>query len=178
MEGYCHILAWQNCKLHTWYKKNMIRFLASGCWTGYLPYMPGTWGSLVAIPLALVLAPYDWQVLLAVVVFITLLGWGISQKLIEEDPTDTDPSYIVIDEIAGLLLTYCIIQWFNASLTWPELGIGFACFRVFDIWKPFPVGWVDRRLASSVSTAGLGVMMDDLVAAVPAAVFAILILSV
>lgn len=155
----------------------MIRFLASGFWTGYLPYMPGTWGSLVAIPLVWILMPFGWQGLLIATIFISFLGWGLSHRLIQEDPYDTDPSYIVIDEIAGQLLTYCIIQWFNTSLTLLDLGIGFVFFRVFDIWKPFPIGWVDQRLAGSVPTAGLGVMVDDLIAAVPAAVLAILVLS-
>lgn len=155
----------------------MIRFLASGFWTGYLPYMPGTWGSLVAVPLAWGLAFYGWQGLLAATVFVFFLGWWLSQKLIEQHPTDKDPSYIVIDEIAGLFLTYCIIQWFNTSLMLSELGMGFICFRVFDIWKPFPINWVDRRLADSVATAGFGVMVDDLIAAVPASILAIVILS-
>lgn len=155
----------------------MIRFLASGFGTGYLPYMPGTWGSLVAIPLAWILMPFGWEALLIATIFIFLLGWALSQKLIQVDPHDTDPSYIVIDEIAGQLLTYCIIQWFNASLTLLGFGIGFVFFRAFDIWKPFPIGWVDQRLANSISTAGLGVMVDDLIAAVPAAVFAILLLA-
>lgn len=154
----------------------MVRLLASGFWAGYLPYMPGTWGSLLAIPLAWILIPFGWEALFAVTIFISLLGWWFSQKLICQDPHDRDPSYIVIDEIAGLLLTYSIIQWFNASLTLFGLAIGFVFFRIFDIWKPFPIGWVDQRLAGSVSTAGLGVMVDDLIAAIPAAVLAILML--
>jgi phosphatidylglycerophosphatase A len=155
----------------------MVLFLASGFWTGYLPYMPGTWGSLMALPIVWFFISSEEQGLLFITIFITLLGWGVSQKLVEKNPTDLDPSYIVIDEIAGLLLTYCIIQWFNAPLTGFTLGVGFICFRIFDIWKPFPINWVDQQLAKSVSTAGLGIMIDDLIAAVPAAAFATLILS-
>jgi phosphatidylglycerophosphatase A len=75
-----------------------------------------------------------------------------------------DPSTIVIDEVAG--------QWLvllGAALDPLSYVLAFVLFRVFDIWKPWPVSWVDRRL-----TGGLGIMLDDLLAAV----YAVLALSV
>ncbi len=154
----------------------MIRFLASGFGTGHLPYMPGTWGSLVAIPFAWLLAPFGWQGMLIATVISFLLGWGLSNKLLLDSPEDTDPSYIVIDEIAGLLFTYCLVQLVKSELSSGAIALGFLMFRLFDIWKPFPIGWVEIRLASSPRTSGLGIMVDDIIAAIPAAALTILVL--
>lgn len=154
----------------------MTRFLASGFYTGYLPYMPGTWGSLVGILLAWPLMSYGWEIFLTAAIFTFLLGWFLSQKLTQETPQDTDPSYIVIDEIAGLFLTYCLISWFLGELSFLALGMGFAAFRLFDIWKPFPINWVDKNLSKFPSMVGLSVMLDDILAAIPAACLTILIL--
>lgn len=154
----------------------LARFLASGFWTGYLPYMPGTWGSIVGVLLAWPLVSFGWEGFLAATIFTFLLGWMLSQKLIQENPQDTDPSYIVIDEIAGLFFTYCVIDWFLGQLSPLALGIGFAAFRLFDIWKPFPIDWIDENLAALPHMTGLGVMLDDILAAIPAAGLTILIL--
>jgi phosphatidylglycerophosphatase A len=154
----------------------ITRFLASGFYAGYLPYMPGTWGSLVGVLLTWPLMSCSWDIFLIVTIFTFLLGWFLSQKLVQENPQDTDPSYIVIDEIAGLFLTYCIIIWFFRELSFLALGIGFATFRLFDIWKPFPIGWVDKNLSQFPPMVGLSVMLDDILAALPAAGLTILIL--
>lgn len=154
----------------------MYQFLASGFGSGYLPFMPGTWGTGVAMLLAWFLRPFGWEAFLIATIFTSLLGWGLSHKLIKAQPKDRDPSYIVIDEIAGLFLTYCLINWILEELSVLALSLGFIMFRLFDIWKPFPIGWVDKKLAGSVQTAGLGVMVDDLMAAIPAAALTILIL--
>ncbi len=152
------------------------RLLASGFYAGYLPYMPGTWGSFVGVLLTWPLISCDWEIFLIATIFTFLLGWLLSQKLIQENPQNTDPSYIVIDEIAGLFLTYCIITWFFGELSFLALGTGFAAFRLFDIWKPFPINWVDKNLSKFPPMVGLSVMLDDILAAIPAASLTILIL--
>lgn len=154
----------------------MARFLASGFGSGYLPYMPGTWGSMVGVIMACFLKQFGTSGFLIATIFTSLLGWKLSHQLIKDHPINRDPSYIVIDEIAGLFLTYGFINWMMGELSALALGMGFVLFRVFDIWKPFPIGWVDKKLAASVQTAALGVMIDDLMAAVPAAAITILVL--
>lgn len=152
----------------------MRRFLASGFGSGYLPYMPGTWGSLIAVPIGWALAPFCWQWMLVVAGIVFFFGWFLSQELLAASPEDTDPSYIVIDEIAGLLFTYALFQFFHGTLNLLALVLGFLWFRLFDIWKPFPICRVEARLAKSLSTSGLGVMVDDIMAALPAAGLTIL----
>ena len=152
------------------------QFLASGFGSGYLPSMPGTWGTVVGLLLSWPLKPFGAVAFLSATIFTFFLGWKLSHQLIKNQPSDTDPSYIVIDEIAGLFLTYCLIDWMMGELSIQALGIGFLLFRLFDIWKPCPIGWVDEKLASSIQTAGLGVMVDDLMAAIPAAATTILVL--
>ena len=127
--------------------------------SGLLPKAPGTWGSLAALPfcVALLWAGGPW--LLGVgIVTISLLGWWASSehaRLIGRD----DPGEIVIDEVAGLW-----IALLPASLAWPDVAIAFLLFRVADIFKPWPASWADRQLHG-----GLGIMADDLVAGVYAA---------
>lgn len=157
-------------------KFTMTHFLASGFGSGYLPYMPGTWGSVVGMLMAWFLKPFGAPGFLIATIFTSLLGWKLSHQLIKTHPVNRDPSYIVIDEIAGLFLTYCFIDWVMGGLSTLAWGMGFLLFRIFDIWKPFPIGWVDKKLAASVQTAGLGVMLDDLLAAIPAAAITILVL--
>jgi phosphatidylglycerophosphatase A len=92
------------------------------------------------------------------IVTVSLLGWWASSehaRLIGRD----DPGEIVIDEVAGLW-----IALLPASLAWPDVAIAFLLFRVADIFKPWPASWADRQLHG-----GLGIMADDLVAGVYAA---------
>lgn len=146
----------------------MTRLIATFFGVGTLPFAPGTWGSLVAVPLAVILylAGGFWA-LVAGCVVVFLAGSYVTH--IETMGADNhDPSEIVIDEVAGQWITLLPLFWvmapFAITLTnalW--LGIGFALFRAFDILKPGPVGWVDK-----IETP-LGVMLDDVVAGVLAA---------
>ncbi|MBF0110230.1 MAG: phosphatidylglycerophosphatase A [Magnetococcales bacterium] len=116
---------------------------------------PGTMGSLVSLPLchlALVVGTL-WHVL--ALGFIIVIGtWAAAraQSILQ----DKDPGEVVIDEMAGMMLTMI-----GAPEGWVWLLIGFLAFRVFDIWKPWPVGWLDRTLPG-----GWGIMADDLAAGV------------
>ncbi len=87
----------------------------------------------------------------AIIVF--LIGWWASERIVQADGLE-DPSWVVIDEVAG--------QWLTLLLTPPSLIgylAGFALFRLFDIWKPWPVSWADQKIKG-----GLGIMLDDVLA--------------
>lgn len=131
-------------------------FLAStwfGC--GLLPKAPGTWGSLAALPLAWALTLLGGSVaLLGASLICFLVGWWASAIYVRRTGAD-DPSEVVIDEVAG--------QWLvlAAAPADPLLyAVGFALFRVLDITKPWPARWADRHIHG-----GLGVMLDDMLAA-------------
>lgn len=144
----------------------MIRFINTLGIVGLLRPAPGTWGSLAALGLAylicLVGGPF---LLLALTVVVTVAGiWTIGQQITGQP--DQDPSEIVIDEVAGqwiALLPVVFGGWHaGVPLTalWPGWIAAFVLFRLFDIWKPGPVGWADRR------GGALGVMLDDVIAGV------------
>ena len=126
--------------------------------------MPGTWASLVALPCAWAVCGLCGKVGLAAgTVIVFAAGCWAAAEMAKASATK-DPSTIVIDEVAG--------QWLvllAAALDPLSYALAFLLFRIFDIWKPWPVSWVDRRL-----TGGLGIMLDDLLAAV----YAVLALSV
>lgn len=136
-----------------------LRFLAFGFGSGLVPKAPGTAGTLVAIPLYLLMQPLALSVYLAVVAALFLLGIWICQHTVNVLGTP-DHSAIVWDEIVGYLLTMAL-----APAGWLWVVVGFALFRFFDIVKPWPISWCDRHVHG-----GLGVMLDDLVAGVFAAV--------
>lgn len=117
---------------------------------GRLKPAPGTWGSLVVLPAAL-LGPLP-ALLLALLV--TLIGFYAVREVLRDAP-DQDPGWIVVDEAAGMLLALAGLS-LDASI-WGVL-IAFALFRVFDILKPWPVSWADQQKGA------FGVMLDDIVA--------------
>jgi phosphatidylglycerophosphatase A len=137
-----------------------------GTWfgTGLLPGMPGTWASLVALPCAWAVCGLCGKVgLAAATVIVVAAGCWAAAEMAKASATK-DPGAIVIDEVAG--------QWLvllGAALDPLSYALAFVLFRIFDIWKPWPVSSADRRL-----TGGLGIMLDDLLAAV----YAVLALSV
>ena len=129
---------------------------------GWLPRMPGTWGALAALPFAWLLsvAGGPWLMIAAAILLFLLGLWAADRYM---DAVDVhDPGAIVVDEVAAQWLTLA----FMPLEVWVYL-LGFLLFRGFDILKPFPVGWLDRRMGGAI-----GVMIDDLVAAL----YAILIL--
>ena len=138
----------------------LVTLLATGFGSGLLPRMPGTWGSLAALAPAYALQIWvgPWGLALAAV-FVFFAGIGVSDAYMARTGR-ADPGEVVIDEVAG--------QWIALvpAATDPLLfGAGFVLFRVFDIWKPWPVGWADRTLKD-----GLGVMADDVLAGLYAAI--------
>ncbi|GAB3264657.1 phosphatidylglycerophosphatase A family protein [Chitinimonas naiadis] len=134
-------------------------FLALGFGSGLAPKAPGTFGSLAAIPLylllSLVLSPW-WIAALAVPLF--LLGIPVCDRTGKALGV-SDHGAIVWDEIVAMLPLLAMVP--QTPLGW---AAAFILFRLFDITKPWPIGWVDARVKG-----GLGVMLDDALAALPAA---------
>jgi len=142
----------------------MTRLIATVFYIGLLRPGPGTWGSLAAIPLAYLLHQLGGFVALVLAtVVVAGLGWWATR----EEPrgqADSDPAEIVIDEVLGMFLALWPVSY-GAMMAgadffalWPGVLTAFLAFRLFDIWKPGPVGLADRR------GDALGVMLDDAVA--------------
>lgn len=135
--------------------RSFILFLATGAGSGYFPWMPGTVGSLAGILLYYSLRSMPRGPYLAfVVAFFFLAVWvaGLAEVIFGAK----DPQRIVIDEIVGMLVTLVLLP-----LSWKTALVGFVLFRVFDIWKPFPI-----RLVQDNIPGGWGVVGDDVVAAI------------
>lgn len=128
--------------------------LATWFGVGLLPRAPGTWGSLAALPLAWLVHQYTGiGGMLAATIILFLVGWWASTDLLRAGGAQ-DPGHIVIDEVAGQFLTIAAVASDPV-----KLAVGFVLFRLFDIVKPWPVSWADRRIKG-----GLGVMLDDVLA--------------
>lgn len=143
----------------------MTRATASLCGAGFLRPAPGTWGSAVAlIPGAALLALAGPAAVAAGAVLLAALGWwAVAREL--PRAAERDPGWIVIDEAAGMWLALAGLPGFG----WLGVALAFALFRLFDVAKPGPVGWADRRGDAA------GVMLDDLIAgAFAAAVLVVL----
>jgi phosphatidylglycerophosphatase A len=137
---------------------NPIDLLALGFGSGLVPVGPGTAGTVVAIPVYLLLQPLDLVVYLAIVMLAFIAGIGICAHTARRLGLH-DHSAIVWDEIVGYLVTMTA-----APGGWEWVVGGFVLFRIFDIAKPWPIRWLDRHVHG-----GLGVMLDDLLAGVFAA---------
>lgn len=137
---------------------------------GYIRPAPGTWGSLVALPWAWLLHVLGgFPLLLLGIIAAFLKGWWAT-SMMTAGSDDHDPSEIVIDEVVGqwiALLPLSFAAWNNdipIHVMWPGWIAAFALFRLFDIWKPWIIGWADRR------GDALGVMLDDVIAGIFAAI--------
>lgn len=131
--------------------------VALGFGAGLAPKAPGTFGTLIAIPFIIAFATLGLTWYLFFLVAGTVLGIYICGKT-AQDVGEHDHGAIVWDEIIGFALTMLMVP-----LSVQSLVLGFLLFRFFDIVKPWPIRWFDRRVHG-----GLGIMLDDLLAAVPA----------
>ena len=137
------------------------RLIASFGGVGFLKPAPGTWGSLAALPVYYVLhgiGQFPLVALAAILLFFA--GLKATREVTREG--DHDPSWVVVDEVVGqwiALFPMSIGLWvmgFDSwGFPWPGYVLGFALFRLFDIWKPWLVGRADRR------GDAMGVMLDD-----------------
>jgi phosphatidylglycerophosphatase A len=137
--------------------KNPIYFLAFGFGSGLMPRAPGTWGTIAALPLYYLLS-YASPLLYLLITFLVCVAGIYICHYVAKDLGEHDYPGIVWDEIAGYLCTMFLAP---AGFIW--MALGFGLFRLFDIWKPFPITWADAHVKG-----GLGIMLDDLLAAVPA----------
>jgi phosphatidylglycerophosphatase A len=134
---------------------NPIYFIAFGFGAGLSPFAPGTCGTLIAIPLYYLIQSLSWLNYAIVLLLATLVGIWICD-VTERGLGVPDHSGIVWDEVCGFGLT----MW-AAPKGGLWVAIGFILFRIFDIVKPWPIAWIDRKIQG-----GLGVMVDDLMAGV------------
>lgn len=142
---------------------HVVLFVAEGFGLGRIKVAPGTWGSLWGIPLGYVMLSQGWSAAAVAVTAIAMLIPGIplcdkAAKL----RNIKDPGSVVWDEMAAFPIVYIVAIGSSVNL-WLVLLLGFGLFRLFDIWKPWPVKVFDRI------EGGTGIMLDDTVAAFMAA---------
>jgi phosphatidylglycerophosphatase A len=128
-------------------------FLAYGFGSGLAPKAPGTFGTLAAIPLYLLIQDLALLAYLLVLLVAFVAGIWFCQKAVDWLGQE-DPSAVVWDEFVGYWVTMIA-----APSSWYWLMIGFVLFRIFDILKPWPISWCDKNLHG-----GFGIMLDDVVA--------------
>jgi phosphatidylglycerophosphatase A len=150
-----------------------MKWVASVGGIGFLRPAPGTWGSLAALPLAYGLHQLGgfWLLVMATLIA-TALGWYATAVVTREGP-DHDPSWVVVDELVGQWIALFPVSYGAAMMgvevwrLWPGWIAAFVLFRLFDIRKPWLVGRMDARGDTA------GVMLDDVIAGVFAALVAI-----
>jgi len=133
----------------------LIIFLATGFYAGYLPYAPGTIGSLIGVGLFLIINSLSPVYYLIVFFLLFSLGVYISDRA-EALFARNDPSQIIFDEIAGLLVAMALIP---NGIGW--IIAGFFLFRFFDIFKPYPIRDIEKKF-----NGGFGIMLDDVAAGI------------
>lgn len=144
----------------------LVLFLASNAGLGYAPIVSGTVGTLAGLPAFYLLAGLNApDYLLAWLVLFAIAVWAAGQA--GRIYGVADDGRIVIDELTGYLVTVAFLPF-----SWPNALLGFVWFRIFDILKPPPVNWVDRKLKN-----GFGVVLDDVLAGIYAAIALRLTLS-
>ncbi|MDD1621352.1 MAG: phosphatidylglycerophosphatase A [Methylococcaceae bacterium] len=139
--------------------KDPVLLLAFGFGSGLSRKMPGTFGTVAALPVYLALMQGgQWLYLICTMLSVLAGIWICDQAARKLEVHDFGG--IVWDEIAGFLITM-----YGIAFSWQSLLAGFALFRLFDIFKPWPISWLDRHVKG-----GFGIMIDDVVAGILAAV--------
>lgn len=136
------------------------QFLALGFGSGLVPFAPGTFGTLAAIPLYLLIALLPLWGQVAVITVAFFVGIYLCQYTADALGVADHPA-IVWDEFVGLWITLLALPLLKQPITLPLILLGFVLFRLFDIAKPWPIRWVDAHMHG-----GLGIMLDDVLAAV------------
>lgn len=140
-------------------KRPAAVWIATCAGTGFLPFAPGTFGSLVGLGLVVAIAhlpsPQPWKSFIVALAALGVCAVGIpAAGEAEKFFGRKDPGQVVIDEVAGQLLTFLV----HPDASWKWLLAGFLLFRAFDIVKPFPAGRAEH------APGGWGIMLDDVVA--------------
>ena len=138
--------------------KNPVHFLAVGFGSGLLKPAPGTWGTLAGLMLSILL----WNITQSNLffIFLTVISFIFGCYLCQKTSNDLgvhDDGRIVWDEIVAIFLMFAFLPEYN----WFTYILTFISFRIFDILKPYPIRYFDEKLES-----GLGIMVDDILAAI------------
>lgn len=139
----------------TWYT-----LIATWFGSGRSKFASGTVGSLATLPLAYVIHIYTgWLGLLIASIIAFIIGTVATHDYLKYEATTSDPKEVVVDEVAGQLLALALL-----APTPLAYALGFLLFRAFDVVKPGPIGWADKHMKGA-----LGVMVDDMLAGLTAA---------
>jgi phosphatidylglycerophosphatase A len=144
-------------------KHRFTRFIremiATGFYTGYIPFMPGTFGTLIGVIIYIFLSRFDifYYILVILLIVVAVFVSDYAEKKIFKKK---DAQYIVIDEVVGFLIAMVSFQFDFTLESVRFIVIGFVLFRAFDIWKPYPINKVQEL------EGGLGIVIDDLLAGV------------
>jgi phosphatidylglycerophosphatase A len=137
------------------FKQKSVIFIATGCYIGNISFAPGTFGTVLGLILCFFLSKIDFSIaVLLTLIFILCAIWiaNEAEKILKTE----DPGCIVIDEIAGIILTLSGLPFNITSVT-----AGFLVFRALDIWKPYPIRWLENK-----SSGGIGIVLDDVAAGI------------
>ncbi len=137
------------------FKQKSVMFIATGSFIGNLSVAPGTFGSVLGLPFCFILAKIELTVALVFTITFIFFAIMIAQKA-EKILVEKDPGRIVIDEIAGLMVALIGLPFNIISVT-----AGFIIFRAFDIFKPYPIRYLEERLPG-----GVAIVMDDVAAGI------------
>jgi len=138
---------------------NLWHLLATGFGSGLSPWMPGTMGSIAAIPFWYLLNMLPQDIYVLILLFGICIGVYLCHRT-AKDMGVHDHGSIVWDEFIGMWITLMAIP----VNSWQWVLAGFLVFRLFDIWKPWPIRWFDRNVHG-----GMGIMVDDIVAGIVSA---------
>jgi phosphatidylglycerophosphatase A len=139
--------------------KNFSAFLALGFGSGLIKKAPGTFGSLAAIPFFLFIQLLSPPLIYLFIITMFFIGIYVADKT-SQALAMNDPSCIVIDEIVGFLLLLILVAHLHGagiSITKIDFFLAFILFRIFDIWKPFPIDLLEKKFKG-----GFGIMIDDI----------------
>ncbi|HID98438.1 MAG TPA: phosphatidylglycerophosphatase A [Thermodesulfobacteriaceae bacterium] len=143
--------------LNAGFKNRAVIFLATGMGLGLMPVAPGTWGSLLGLPFHWLFRNHSTGIELAAAGILILVSIWIAEKaavLMNEK----DPSRVVIDEVCGIAVALA-----GAPISPGLITSAFVLFRIFDMWKPFPVRQIEKKL-----NGGPGIVLDDVAAGIMA----------
>ena len=137
------------------YKQKSVMFFATGCFIGNISFAPGTFGSILGLALCFLLSKIELTVAVVLTILFVFFAIWMAHEA-EIILKAKDPGCIVIDEVAGMLVTLIGLPFNMISVF-----AGFLIFRILDIWKPHPIRFLERKLSG-----GVGIVMDDIVAGV------------